>query len=377
MKANTRREVIAGIGGSCVVALLPRTVWSQAKPPKRIFIVQSQEQGHPCGQPQADGVLEGLAAYGWKVGENLSVRHHYMDLYRTNTTADLLREDGAKALKEIEAFRPDVLFALDDASIQFVMMPLVGRTELPIVFSGMNARPEVYNAQKKYMDSWKRPGGQVTGVYERLYSAEALRVMTQAIPSLRGAKAVMITDMSVTGAAITKQFELELKDVTDVRWEVRRVRDWAEYTALIESLNDDPAVKAIYPIVMTASGPDGKTYTVGDVYDWTLAHSRKPEMAANYFFARMGLFGGAVVNFGAMGRLAGQKGAQILAGAKPGDLPIEDAVDYAIVFNIKRARDLGIEIPAHVLAAAHAVYKDDLVPLKGKELVYDPRTRTF
>jgi hypothetical protein len=100
-------------------------------------------------------------------------------------------------------------------------------------------------------------------------------------------------------------------------------------------------------------------------------------MAINYFFARMGLFGGAVVNFGSMGHLAGQKGAKILAGTKAGDLPIEDAPDYAIVFNIKRARDLGIEIPPRVLAAANAIYKDDLLPLQGRALLYDPQTRSF
>src|SRR5262249_54443987 len=118
-------------------------------------------------------------------------------------------------------------------------------------------------------------------------------------------------------------------------------------------------------------------HTAPQIYDWTIAHSRKPEMAVNYFFARLGLFGGAVVNFGSMGRYAGQTGAKILDGAPLGDLPIEDAPGHAMVFNDKRARDRGIEIPARVLAAVHAVYKDDLVPLNGKQLVYDPATKAF
>ena len=100
-------------------------------------------------------------------------------------------------------------------------------------------------------------------------------------------------------------------------------------------------------------------------------------MAINYFFARMGLFGGAVVNFGAMGKLAGQKGAKILNGGKAGDLPIEDAPDYAIVFNLKRAADLGIEIPPRVLAAASAIYKDNLLPLQDRALLYDPQVKSF
>jgi hypothetical protein len=73
----------------------------------------------------------------------------------------------------------------------------------------------------------------------------------------------------------------------------------------------------------------------------------------------------------------GEKAAKILAGTKPGDLPIEDAPEYAIVFNLKRAHDLGIEIPVSLLTAADAVYKDDLVPLEGRPLLYDPSIKSF
>jgi ABC transporter substrate binding protein len=162
-----------------------------------------------------------------------------------------------------------------------------------------------------------------------------------------------------------------------VKWEVRRVKDWSEYTALIEALNKDDAVKAIYPVALTLPTEAGGRYAAAQIYDWTITNSRKPEMAINYFFARMGLFGGAVVNFGAMGKLAGQKGAKVLAGAKAGDLAIEDAPDYAIVFNLRRAHDLGIEIPARVLAAASAIYKDNLLPLQGRALLYDPQVQSF
>src|SRR5260370_7337378 len=97
------------------------------------------------------------------------------------------------------------------------------------------------------MDSRARPGSNVTGVYEKLYAAQSLKVMAQAMPQLRGAKAVMITDFSPTGNGLTKQFELELKDVIDVGWEVRRVKDWAEYTALIDTLNTHPTSKPTPP----------------------------------------------------------------------------------------------------------------------------------
>jgi hypothetical protein len=381
MTLSTRFAVAARTGGALAVllgALLAAVpALTQSQPAKRVYIVQSYEKGHVCGEPQAEGILNALSAGGWTVGRNLTVQSYYMDTYRTNATPEAMQREGLKALGEIAEFKPDIVFVLDDAAVRQVMIPLVGRGDLAVVFSGMNGQPEMYDGLKKYMDSRARPGSNVTGVYEKLYAAQSLKVMAQAIPQLRAAKAVMITDFSPTGNGLTKQFELELKDVTDVKWEVRRVKDWTEYTALIDTLNNDPTVKAIYPVALTLPVEGGGRYAAAQIYDWTITHSRKPEMAINYFFARMGLFGGAVINFGAMGKLAGQKGAKILAGTKAGDLPIEDAPDSAIVFNLKRAKDLGIEIPPRVLAAANAIYKDDLLPLQGRALLYDPQTKSF
>jgi len=346
-------------------------------PSRRIYIVESYEKGHVCGEPQAQGIIEALAAGGFKAGENLTIKRYWMDTYRTNATPQAMAAQGKIALGEIAEFKPEIVFALDDAAVAQVMLPLIGQPNISVVFSGMNGQPEMYNARVHYMDSRARPGSNVTGAYEKLYAAQSLKVMELAVPGLRGAKAVMITDFSPTGNGLTKQFEHELKDVNDVKWEVRRVKDWAEYTSLIESLNNDPEVKAIYPVALTLPVDQDKRYSAAQIYDWTLAHSRKPEMAINYFFSRMWLFGGAVVNFSAMGKMAGEKGLKILNGAKAGDLPIEDAPDYAIVFNVKRAKDLGITIPSRVLAAASAVYRDDLLPLEGRPLLYDPTVKSF
>jgi len=371
-----RREFIATLGAAAAM-LAPVAALGQSQPPKRIYIVQSYEKGHVCGEPQAEGELASLAKAGWVVGKNLTVATYYMDTYRTNTSPEAIRSEGDKALAEIAKFKPDIVFANDDSADSQVMMALIGNPDISVVVSGMNGQPEMYNERKHFMESRAHPGGNVTGVYEKLYAAQAVKVMVQAIPGLAQAKVVMITDYSPTGNGLTKQFEIELKDVTQPRWEVRRVKDWDEYTALIQVLNDDPTVKAIYPVALTLPTVDGKRYSAAHIYDWTLAHSKKPEMAINYFFARMGLFGGAGVNFGAMGRLAGEKAAKILAGTKAGDLPFEDAPAYAIVFNLKRAHDLGIEIPVPLLTAADAVYKDDLLPLEGRPLLYDPQIKSF
>ena len=238
--------------------------------PKRIYIVQSYEAGHVCGEPQ-QRQLQSLTVGGWTVGRNLEVKTYYMDTYKTNTRVpESMQREGQKALQEISEFKPDLVFVNDDAAVAQVMMPLVGGN-IPIVFSGMNGQPEMYNERKHYMESWAHPGSNVTGVYEKLYAAQAVKVMEQAVPGLRGAKVVMITDYTPTGKGLTKQFELELKNVTDVHWEVQRVQTWSDYMALIQRLNDDPDVKAIYPVALSLPVDGGGRYSAAQIYDWTLA----------------------------------------------------------------------------------------------------------
>lgn len=325
---------------------------------KRVYIVASYEQHHVCGWPQEQGIIKGLVQEGWIDGINLSVKSYHMDTKRTNTTAEAMKSVATEVLREIDLFKPDVIVTLDDNAFREIGLPMAGRQDIAAVFSGMNGQPEMYNARKHFMDSREKPGNNITGVYEKLYVVRSMRVMENAVAGLTGAKIVGITDYSPTGNAITRQFELELaKQQGTVEWELIRVKNWPEYADLITRLNDDDSVKAIYPVALTLKVSETVTYTAPEIFKWTVENSKKPEMALNYFFSEIGLFGGAAVDFKSMGIAAGKKAGKILNGDKAGDLPIEDAPEYAIVLNIKRAKQLGIDIPPPLLTAADYVYK--------------------
>ncbi len=329
------------------------TVLAASEKPYRIFILHSYEHNHVCGQPQHDGVISALKSAGFKEGTDFEIRAYYMDTKRKNNTPDLIHAQAGKALEEISLFRPQVLVTLDDNAFREVALKLVD-TPVFIVFSGLNGQPEAYDKMIPCILSRLNPGHNVTGVYEKLHISDAIRVHATLLPL---EKVKIFVDTSPTGSAIARQIELELGgEAVSCSWEMKTIGGWEEYQAEIFSTNKDPLVGAIYPAVLMLKDRKGKTYTAPEIFAWTTENSKKPEIPLNYAFARMGLFGGAAVDFRAMGVQVGKMVSRIFKGEKAGSIPLEDARKFALVFNLKRASQLGITIPSDILMAA-----DDLI----------------
>jgi ABC-type uncharacterized transport system substrate-binding protein len=321
----------------------------------RLFIVHSYEATHVCGLPQSIGVLNALAEAGLGP-EKVAVRQFYMDTKRTHTTPQAMGAQAALALEAIEDFDPQVVVTLDDNAFRLVGLALVDRPGLSVVFSGLNGQPEDYHARTPFMESREAPGHNVTGVYEKLHLRRAVSVITRTVPGVR--KVVGITDHSPTGEALTRQFAIESAQGLAADWTLERVRTFEEYKALIRRLNQDDSVQAIYPVALTLPDGEGGRVTAPGIFRWTIRHSTKPEIPLNYFFCKLGLFGGASVDFESMGYEAGRKAVAVLRGEDAGSLPVTEASEYAIVFNVARAKALGLAIPEEILLASDAVFKE-------------------
>jgi ABC-type uncharacterized transport system substrate-binding protein len=138
---------------------------------------------------------------------------------------------------------------------------------------------------------------------------------------------------------------------------MQTIASWEDYKKAIISANSSPEIGVIYPAALLLKDSQGNTYTAPEIFAWTVNNSKQPEIALNYSFTRMGLFGGAAVDFYAMGKQAGDMASKVLGGTKAGDLPIEKARKYALAFNLDRAEQLGIEVPEDVILAADEVVR--------------------
>lgn len=329
-----------------------------AEPVKRIFIVHSYEKNHICGQPQHDGAVNALEEDGWIVGKNIELCVYYMDTKRKNNTSELISRQARLALKEIESCRPDIVLTLDDNAFRTVALPLSGKP-VNIVFSGMNRQPEDYNRSSRFMENRTRPGGNITGVYEKLHTREAIQVLSK-MHEIK--KTLILDDLSPTGKAIAKQVELELKPDPDKEplpcvVERKTLRSWEDFQQTIEVINSSPEIGAFYLGALLLKDASDRTYTAKEIIDYTIKKAQKPAIGLNYSFIKLGLYGGVSVDFFAMGKQAGHQIAKVLNGADPGILPIEDAQKVALVFNLARSEVLGIDIPTDILMAADEVFR--------------------
>jgi len=324
---------------------------------QRVFILHSYERGHVCGQPQHDGAVASLEENGFAAGKNMTLSTYYMDTKRKNNTPQLIKEQARLAREKIREFDPDVLITLDDNAFAHVGLEFVD-SGMPVIFCGLNGQPEDYNRQKKFMESRKHPGHNISGVYEKLHISDAARIHFKLFPD--PGKMLFLVDKSPTGRAVKKQILMEIKNqglVCD--WEMQTMASWEDYKKTIRAANSSPDIGVIYPAALLLKDGQGNTHTAPEIFAWTVKHSKQPEIALNYSFTHMGLFGGAAVDFYAMGKQAGRMAAKVLEGEKAGDLPIEKARKYALAFNLDRAEQLGIDVPRDVILAADEVVRNN------------------
>lgn len=171
-----------------ITVLLGLTAPALADDPYKVLVVMSYEKDNPWVQEIQDGIEGAL-------GDTSEVTYAYMD-----TKIDL-KGGPQKAKTAFEVFTnlaPDGVITVDDnAQSMFVLPYLLGKTDVPIMFSGVNAEPEKYGY----------PADQVSGILERGHIRETISYLQQLDPSIK--RISFLTRDSPSGNALQRQVEAE------------------------------------------------------------------------------------------------------------------------------------------------------------------------
>jgi putative tryptophan/tyrosine transport system substrate-binding protein len=329
-----RREFIGLIGTAALSFTRPGYAQTKTDLPVVGFLLPAKLDTTLAKERISD-LRKGLQEGGYIEGTNysLEVRSTQGDL---NRVAQITRELGALTPR---------LFVVVGSGVDLIRQSF---PEIPLVFTAIAADPIALGWAQSYV----HPGGMLTGNVmnavggEETMTQKRIGLFKQIVPDLTRL-GMIASDASVP---LMKEKDALQKVASELGFELvhyglKTIDDLEG--AFAAGLRDD--VSAFY-----ISGEPLLSGNLSRVMTSVIA-SRKPSVGPYPYWGRAGLLMSYATDPADGVRKAGVYAAKILKGAKPGDLPIEQASKFTLVINQKTARALGIVVPPTLLAVADEV----------------------
>ena len=287
--------------------------------------------------PRSEELRRALRELGYLEGQNLAFEYRHAE-----GTIDRQGELAAELVRQKVDL---ILVAGGDNGIRAAMK---ATKSTPIIMSGLGSDP----VRAGFIESLARPGGNVTGLTSlgRELGGKRLELFKEAVPKL--ARVAVLYQPSIPGTAREVKEDLPAAaralGLTLQPWEVP---DAASFDKRFAGLSSDR--------------PDG-LYSPGG---GTLIRTRLKRISDFALKHRIPLFdtykeaveAGSLMYYGADIADGYKRVAyfidRILKGTKPADLPVEQPTKFEFVINLKTAKQIGLNIPAEVLARATRVLR--------------------
>jgi len=277
-----------------------------------------------------------LSRLGWIEGKNITIEYRFAE-----QKEERLRELAA----ELVALKVDVLVVTGGEPA------LVAKKEsstTPIVMTG--ASDPIFLG---LIASLARPGSNVTGLSARAYelNTKRLEVLKDAFPKLGRVGFLQSTQ----GSTKAKDFELK---------ELRTAASALKVN--VEAIETETNPKALESAFQAAKQKQVEAMMTA-ASRYFLAQAKRIVKLANRsrlpaaYHQRAYVDQGGLMSYGVdyidLYRRAAGYVDKILKGAKPGDLPVQQATKFEFVINLKAAKELGLTMPVDLLQRANQVIK--------------------
>jgi putative tryptophan/tyrosine transport system substrate-binding protein len=280
-----------------------------------------------------DGLRAGLRELGLEEGKQfvLEIRDTKSDMRAAEEAARNLEQEKVNL---IYAARTLVTIAAKRAT-----------ADIPIVFCA-GTDPVVLGL----VESFAKPGGRLTGVYEPStdLTAKRLEILKEIVPKLR--RVVTFYDPRTPVAIESSKVAREAAQQMGIQFVERPVVSVEELQAGVRAIKMgemDAFFQLADPMVQ------GQAQLIID----TARRIRLPTMFVDQSFVIKGALAAYSVSYHEVGRLSAKYVQRILAGVKPKDLPLQGVDKIELVINLKTAKDIGLTVPQWVLMRADKVIK--------------------
>ncbi len=275
-----------------------------------------------------DAFRSGMAEHGYVEGRNLVIEFRWAE-----GNYDRLPELAA----ELVHLKVDLIVTHSAPGARAAKQ---ATTTIPIVFA-----PVGDPVLAGLMTNLARPGGNITGMsfFTPELNAKRLELLRETVPRIRRVAILFNSNNFSTPLPAIRVAAASLK-VELQEFGVRNPGEFENAFATMRkrqieavAINDDAVLMA----------------SVGTIT--SLAAKYRIPSVGNSELADAGGLLAYGVSVPAIARRAAAYVDKILKGAKPGDLPIEQATKFEVVVNMKTAKALGIKIPGSILVRADRV----------------------
>src|SRR4051794_23557552 len=294
---------------------------------------RARRVGALMNEPTAGDVLEtALREKGWVLGQNLQIE------YRITGGDTNLSQAYAR---ELVALQPEVLFAITNTAMAALHAE---HSNIPTVFSMVSDPVGMH-----YVESFSRPGGNVTGFtpFEPSLGGKWVALIKEVAPNVEHIGIVYNPEPGNNSSAFRKSID-EVASKVGIASIKTPSGDSSDIDRLIRSLKEEPNSGLIFL-------PDAITSVRRVQITALVAQCRLPAIYPLRLFCDAGGLVSYGVNVNKNVAGAASYIDRILRGANPAELPVQAPTEFELVVNQKAARQLGLQLPPTLFARADEV----------------------
>ena len=322
-----RRKFISLLG--CAAAAWPVSAWGQQ--PAKVRRIGFLHYGSPGPSPEVDAFRQGLRDLGYIEGKNINIEYRF-----ASGRVELLPELAAELVRQ----NPDVIVTQTTAA-SLAAKQATGT--IPIVIAGV---ADAVGAG--LVASIARPGGNVTGLtsISAELAGKRLELLRGVVPKASRV-AVLHDPADRSNVLILKELQAAAPAL-GLTLQPVEVRQLDEFEGAFVAMSRERA-DALF------GAPGVLTFEHRKTVVGLAGKSRIPTLWGHRQFVDVGGLMSYAVNFFDQCRRAATYVDQILKGAQPGDLPVQQPTKFELILNLNTARMLGVTVPATLLALADEV----------------------
>jgi putative ABC transport system substrate-binding protein len=311
------------------VLVTPGLAIAQTEKIRRIGILYLGKPNDPFVLANTGAFRQRLRELGYVDGKTIVIDERFAegDATRLNELA-----------RELVASKVDILVT---QAVAATVAARLATSTIPIVM--LHAGNPV---EAGLIESLARPGGNITGTSNISLGGKLVELLHEVVPRAR--RVAVLGNPTNAGLPPARRDAEEAArriGVSVVFVAVTRNEDFPDVFATIRNARPDALLVVVEPLIATHRS---------EVVEFAAA-ARLPAVYDNGTTARIGGLISYAPDISEHYPLAAIYVDKILKGAKPADLPVQQATKFELVINLKTAKALGVSIPQALLVRADEV----------------------